>query len=287
MCIRDRYDDAGTVNYIPNDGICCTADPDFGSIALAGNPLTVYGVPFTYLGDYFQVANLTASGLTYTRPTGTSPGPNTTIGNQVISDGTLLYTSAGQVWNPATQTQVGTIPVTTFNDTSYPNNRNITLDPLEPELFVVGEEDYANDSDALVIAVYSTKTFALTGALPFPQLLFPAPTNLVRWGANGFGFLGWENNNPSQQVLYLTRSSIAQPASSNPVPNISSLAPTSYAGQEGIFPLTVYGSDFVPASVVNWNGTAILTNYVSNTELTATYTAAMVATCLLYTSRCV
>ena len=90
------YNDAGSVNYVPNDGICCTADPNFGSIALAGNPLTIYGVPFTYPGVYFQVANLTSSGLQYTRPT-VQPGGNYTTGNQVISDGTLLYTSAGQI----------------------------------------------------------------------------------------------------------------------------------------------------------------------------------------------
>lgn len=102
------YNDAGSVNYVPNDGICCRADPNFGSIALAGNPLTIYGLPFSFLGDYFQVAELTSSGLQYTRPTGVSSGPNNATGNQVISDGAFLYTSAGQIWDPSTQAEVGT-----------------------------------------------------------------------------------------------------------------------------------------------------------------------------------
>ena len=61
------FNDAGLVNYVPNDGICCMADPNFGSIALAGNPLTVYGLPFLITGKFFQTANLNSSGLTYTR----------------------------------------------------------------------------------------------------------------------------------------------------------------------------------------------------------------------------
>jgi hypothetical protein len=120
--ILSLFNDAGLVNYVPSTGACCYADPDFGSIALAGTPLSVYGLPFSFGGGYFQVANLTSSGLQYTRPTGSNSGPNTTTGTQVISDGTFLYTSAGQGWNPATQTDIGSFPVTSINITSYPRS---------------------------------------------------------------------------------------------------------------------------------------------------------------------
>jgi len=54
----------------------------------------------------------------------------------------------------------------------------------------------------------------------------------------------------------------------NPVPTISSLSPDDVdAG--AAFALTVNGGNFVPASVVNWNGTALTTTYVSASELTA------------------
>ncbi|MGA8740681.1 MAG: hypothetical protein WB561_05795, partial [Terracidiphilus sp.] len=133
------YNDAGSVNYVPNDGICCRADPDFGSIALAGNPLTIYGLPFTYGDDYFQVANLTSSGLQYTRTPAVNLGGNNTTGNQAVSDGTLLYTSAGQIWDPSTRSEVGTFPVNTFNSNSYPNSRNLTLDSSLGAIYIVGD----------------------------------------------------------------------------------------------------------------------------------------------------
>jgi IPT/TIG domain len=78
------YNDAGLVNYVPNDGICCYADPNFGSIALAGNPLTVYALPFVVEGTFFQTAALTSSGLQYTRTMGTNFGGNTTTGALAI-----------------------------------------------------------------------------------------------------------------------------------------------------------------------------------------------------------
>ena len=90
------YNDSGLVNSVPNPYRCCYADPNFGSIALAGNPLTIYGLPFSFGGGYFQMAGLTSSGLTYTYPTGNTGG-NGSTGAEVVSDGTLLYTSSGQV----------------------------------------------------------------------------------------------------------------------------------------------------------------------------------------------
>ena len=48
---------------------------------------------------------------------GTNYGGNNTTGGQVVSDGTLLYTNSGEVWNPATANQTGTFPVTTYYST--------------------------------------------------------------------------------------------------------------------------------------------------------------------------
>jgi hypothetical protein len=45
------FNDAGRVNYVPSTGACCFADPDFGSIALAGNPLTSTVGPSVSEGD--------------------------------------------------------------------------------------------------------------------------------------------------------------------------------------------------------------------------------------------
>ena len=111
------YNDSGLVNYIPSSS---DSTLGFSSFAYAGNPLTIYSLPFTSAQSaFFNTVRITAEGLQYTVP-GCCYGGNNTTGAEVVSDGSLLYTSAGEVWNPASQTQVGAFPLNTYNDTSYP-----------------------------------------------------------------------------------------------------------------------------------------------------------------------
>ena len=63
----------------------------------------------------------------------------------------------------------------------------------------------------------------------------------------------------------------------NPVPTLSTLAPSSAPQGGPAFTLTVTGSGFVPASVVQWNGGNRTTTFVSATQLTATILAADLA----------
>jgi parallel beta-helix repeat protein len=56
---------------------------------------------------------------------------------------------------------------------------------------------------------------------------------------------------------------------SNPVPTLTSVQPTSATAGTGAFTLTVNGTNFVTTSVVNFNGSARATTYVSATQLTA------------------
>ena len=55
----------------------------------------------------------------------------------------------------------------------------------------------------------------------------------------------------------------------NPVPTLSSISPTSKVALTGTFTLTATGTNFVASSVVNWNGAALTTTYVSPTSITA------------------
>lgn len=63
----------------------------------------------------------------------------------------------------------------------------------------------------------------------------------------------------------------------NPVPTISSLSPTNKDAGSAQFTLTVNGTNFVPGSVVQWEGSNRTTTYVSATQLTAVIAAADVA----------
>ncbi|MBP7341338.1 MAG: S8 family serine peptidase [Smithellaceae bacterium] len=60
----------------------------------------------------------------------------------------------------------------------------------------------------------------------------------------------------------------------NPVPEITSLSPSSKAPGGNTFTLTVNGNRFVGTSVVRWNGAPRATTFVSSTKLTAVILAA-------------
>jgi Abnormal spindle-like microcephaly-assoc'd, ASPM-SPD-2-Hydin len=259
------YDDSGMVNYIP---MTSTGTVDFSSFAYAGSTPTVYSLPFTSAqSPFFNVVSLTAHGLQYTTPACCYGGNNTT-GAEVVSDGTLLYTSAGEVWNPGNQTLVGSFPVTTYNDTSYPNVYNLVMDTTSGHVFVIGDEPYQIDSSALVLSAYSQTSLALSGALAFPQVSDPLVSNLVRSGTDSFAFLA-QNPTATSEAVYVLSSSLAKSPASNPPPTLESIAPTS-APQAGFgFQLTVDGAGFTEASVVNWNKVPLQTTFGSTTVLTA------------------
>lgn len=64
----------------------------------------------------------------------------------------------------------------------------------------------------------------------------------------------------------------------NPVPAITSLSPNSATAGTSAFTLTVNGTGFVGASTVWWNGSQRTTQFVSATQLTASISAADIAT---------
>ncbi len=66
-------------------------------------------------------------------------------------------------------------------------------------------------------------------------------------------------------------------AVNNPQPTLSNLSPASVTAGSGAFTLTLNGTNFIPASVVQVNGSNRTTTFVSSTRLTATIPASDVA----------
>lgn len=73
-------------------------------------------------------------------------------------------------------------------------------------------------------------------------------------------------------------SSSSAPVQQNPVPGISFMTPTSAPAGSRELTLSVYGSDFLSGSVVQWAGSAKATTYVSNSLLRAVIPPADLAT---------
>jgi subtilisin family serine protease len=74
-----------------------------------------------------------------------------------------------------------------------------------------------------------------------------------------------------------TSPAITVTPASNPVPQVSSLSPSSAVVGQSAFTLTVNGSNFTSSSIVRWNGADRPTTYVSAGQLTAAIPAADVA----------
>src|SRR5207248_11656935 len=64
----------------------------------------------------------------------------------------------------------------------------------------------------------------------------------------------------------------------NAAPTIGSIDTACATPGGAQFTLTVNGTSFVSGSKVNWNGTTLVTTFVSSTQLTATVPASLIAT---------
>ena len=64
----------------------------------------------------------------------------------------------------------------------------------------------------------------------------------------------------------------------NPVPTATSLSPASITAGSATFTLTVNGTNFIGASTINWNGSALATTFINGLQLTATVSSTLVST---------
>ena len=251
------YNDNGLVNYVPTAFVEIDA-PTFSNFTFAGTPPAIYSLPFTSVQNpFFGIATLDSTGVHWAPVTGGNYGPPPSpIGNQVLSDGTLLYTSGGGVWNASTRAQVTTFPV------SY-DTTSIALNVATHRYFAIG--GYENfdsggpDSLASILTAYSTQTHQLLGTLAFTQTS-PLLSGLSVWGTDGFAYIG-------DSGIFITRSSLMGTEAENPVPTITSISPASISAETPLPSLVFTGTGFVPDSYVLWNGTYISPQYYSSTSI--------------------
>jgi phospholipase C len=86
----------------------------------------------------------------------------------------------------------------------------------------------------------------------------------------------WDNEADSPQIVNITGTGSA--STNNPAPfEAQSLMPRAAAPGTGSTSMMVFGANFGTKSVVNWNGTALATAFVSGHELTATIPASDLA----------
>ncbi len=260
------FNDAGLVQYLPDDYPNYFAVDNFN---FTSDPTTFYGYPIGANG-FFNVSSVSASGISPVAP-GFGECCDQATGSVLVSDGTLLYTNSGEVWDPKAQKLLGRYNTNLFYEAG------IAADPVAKRTFILdnGFISTGQQSGDPQILSYNPATFTLAGVLPFALVNPPSPNDLLRWGTDGFAFRNNESypadvfTNPvSTSQLILVRSSLATPSSAGLV-TVSSLSPNSAASGSPALTVTVNGSGFAADATVLWNSGALPTSFVSPTKLTA------------------
>ena len=263
------FNDAGVVQYIGNN----TAGNNYtlDNFTFTSGP-TYYGYPIA--ASFFNSASVSASGIVPISRGGFTCCDQAS-GSIMVSDGTLLYTNSGEVWDPTTQTLLGRYDSNLFYEAG------IVADATAKRTFILeGQYQPSNGYAYPAVVSYAPSTFTLAGAIYFN--LSSSPTSLVRWGADGFAFLtglsatGSFTNPTTESQLVLFRSSLATPGASTAA-TLTSLSPASATLGSPSITLTVNGSGFGNDSTVLWNGVIRATTFVNSSQLTATISAADLA----------
>jgi hypothetical protein len=269
------YNDSGLVNWIPGQSVVNGSNSIFwlDSFTFTSSPSIIYGLPTE--NTFFTELEVSSTGLS--RNENSPPGQiSQQTGSIVRSDGTLLYTNSGQVWDPSTQKLLGTYLESNGSQFFYASG-------VVPETanghtyFLDGDAQYAQ-SQAVNIDAYDQASYALLGTVPFTSLYPPDVTDLVRWGSNGFAFrcVDITGSDPSANQIVIVTSDLVT-AGTTPVPILASVSPaTVYAGGPA-YAMQLTGSGFTSASTVLINGSPRTTTYVGGTSLTAQVLASDIA----------
>jgi hypothetical protein len=258
------FNDAGLVNYIGPQGDTPGVNQvgsDIYNFAFT-DPGTIWGV-----SAYYGILNeltVSPSGIEITKAT------CCTLIRNLASDGTLIYTDSGLVWNPATGKQVA----------AYAVGQAPFLDSVIPDA-ATGKTYFLNTFPTVDVVAFDQTSLAQTaslGLVSVGEATAPSGTQMVRWGGNGFAMRTMTPPSFTTSGLLLFTSSITGPSNLTVTPVASTLAPASTAAGGADFTLTVTGSRFVAGSTVEWNGSPRSTTVVSPTQLAATIYASDTAT---------
>jgi hypothetical protein len=270
------FNDAGPVQYISDD---YPTDYSLDRFIFTSDPTTYYGYPVNGNTNFFNTATVSASGITPVSFGGYESCCDQASGSALSTDGTLLYTNSGEVWDPKAKNLLGRYNSSLFYEAA------VTADPVAKRTFLL-DNGFINtglpSGDPQILS-YDPSTFNLAGVLPFSLNNPPQDNDLLRWGTDGFSFRNndsypsdaWTNPESTLQII-LVRSSLATPSAGGLV-TATSLSPNSAAAGSPALTLTVNGSGFASDATVFWNGLARPTSFVSATQLTAAIPATDVA----------
>jgi hypothetical protein len=249
-----------------------TADPVSMWVLPAGVPSTEFGA------GPAEVTNTTTNGTDAISAVGLRQG-SATASTQVVVDAIRV----GATWTSVMPAS-GSAPTTQASGLGFTNatSNSVTVSWT------------AGSGDGRIVKINTTNSFTdPTGGQTYTpnatyagsgEQVVSAGTALSATVSNlspgqTYYFRAYEYSNTG--MLYNTSTATSNPASTTlnyPMPTLSAISPTSASAGGSSFTLTVTGTDFYPASVVNWGGSPRTTTYVNSTTLTAAISAADIAT---------
>ena len=281
--------------------------------AIAATDLTTAGTASVTVSD----SGRTSSPMVFTVAVAPNPAPTVSAlspASVTVGSGAQTITVTGTNFlSNSTVLFNGTARTTTFVSGTSVTFGVTTNDLLNTGTATVAVQTPANASGG----GGTSSTVNLTIVNPAPTITSMSPNATLATGqaftltVNGTGFVAgtvvaWNGSNrpttyisPTQVTAAITAADIAtsgaavvsvtNPApgggtttanfsiTQNPVPTATTISPTQVTAGAAAFAMTVTGTNFIPSSVVLWNGSARATTYVSATSLTAAITAADVA----------
>ncbi|HEV2399333.1 MAG TPA: IPT/TIG domain-containing protein [Candidatus Sulfotelmatobacter sp.] len=198
-----------------------------------------------------------------------------------------VYDDDGEVVDTATGLPVGNYPAPRCLGCYGDSPLMAAVDPaLGRVFFLTGVRDSAN-TRSFQIQVFDQKSFRLIGAFSIANAI-GTPTNFIRWGTAGLAFVtNMASQDPEDGKLYLIDGVFVNPSSApdtsigtaqSPIATLTSVTPLSATVGSAGSTVNVNGRDFEGQSTVLWNGNALSTTRVSNTQLQAVVPASDLTT---------
>jgi uncharacterized repeat protein (TIGR01451 family) len=195
------------------------------------------------------------------------------IGNKITYSGGLVYSDGGGVLDPSPAP-----PATPRLVGRFANGGYSAADPSINRVFFLSQNSY--NVDSRLISAYDAKHFTPVGSTELDGLSGDA-FDLVRWGSDGLAFrtaIDFWGSGTGRVVLMHGPFILPRSATANPLPSISAASPHAAASHTGNTWVSITGSQFVPGSVVTWNGSPCTTVFVSSGQLRVAVPAADLVT---------
>jgi uncharacterized repeat protein (TIGR01451 family) len=186
------------------------------------------------------------------------------VGGKITYSGGLIFSDGGGVVDPS---PVPPVTPKLVGRLMNPGGGPSASDTAINRVFFLNQNSYGVNSR--VISAFDASRFTPSGSTQLDGLTGDA-FDLIRWGTDGLAFRTAKDfwgNGTGRVVLLHGPSVLPRSSTPNPVPSISVASPTSVTAPGPNTWVTITGSQFVPGSIVQWNGSSRTTVFVNSAQL--------------------